>query len=198
MHPCPVWLPSVLSPENWTGFVYTVQGVSPGDPSASYPTEACSIQILPIFQLCPLNVLPPLPRVGWGRGPIPEMSPSSHMPLTIPHAGSLKPGVFVQVLIFFFSVSSYSLSLCVLLPQLSDPKPFQGFQMTIIGEKDCAAFSFYFCFQSQRALQRPSCPPPIIPCPPLYDNQCDLLRAAAPTLTLLVLQSLPPDFSSFS
>lgn len=107
-------------------------------------------------------------------------------------------GVCPSPYFFFFSVSSYSLSLCVLLPQLSDPKPFQGFQMTIIGEKDCAAFSFYFCFQSQRALQRPSCPPPIIPCPPLYDNQCDLLRAAAPTLTLLVLQSLPPDFSSFS
>lgn len=38
VHPCPVWPPSVLSPENWMGFVYTVEGLPvPGDPSSSHP-----------------------------------------------------------------------------------------------------------------------------------------------------------------
>lgn len=42
VHPCPVWLLSVLSPENWMGFVYTVEGLpSQGIPRSPAPSHAC-------------------------------------------------------------------------------------------------------------------------------------------------------------
>lgn len=52
-------------------------------------------------------------------------------------------------------------------------------------------FSFYFCFQSQRALHRPSCPPPSTPVLPYMTINVTSLKGCSPPLpTLLVLQSL--------
>lgn len=127
VHPCPVWLPSVLSPENWTGFVYTVQGSPPpGSPQSPSPTHACFVHDLTHFSVVSPASLAAFAKEGLrGGGASQGPLPPCQIPLTIPHAGSLKPAVFAQVLIFFVMVSLYPLSLCLASP---DPQFLNHFK----------------------------------------------------------------------
>lgn len=121
-----------------------------------------------------------LAALAWGglRGagghprdcPLPRRPPSPYLMLVSRSLGcSSQPFLLLSCSCFLPSTPPVS---C--FPQPSVPKPFQSFRMTIIGKKEYAAFSFNLYFQSQRALQCPSCPPPRAPCPPLDDNQRDL------------------------
>lgn len=76
------------------------------------------------------------PCRGWAEGP-PEL-----VPLTIPHAlpGSLAWPSESPCLVST-PLPLCPLPLCLASCHLSVPKPFQSFQVTILGEKDCAAFS---------------------------------------------------------
>lgn len=121
------------------------------------------------------------PCQGWAGGGtgIPRTPPAPQQtPSTIPHAGCRSLGCLSGSLFTHGPFSS--LSLC-LASQPSVPKPFQGFQMTIIGEKDCAAFSFQFCFQSQRALRCPLLPTPHShPVPPSTTINVTSLKGCSP------------------
>lgn len=136
-HLRPVWLPSVLSPKNWTGFVYTILGLSSGDPPPQSPS-LCLWTCFLLLHLTHFSVvsLSCHPCRGWAEGP-PEL-----VPLTIPHAlpGSLAWPSESPCLVST-PLPLCPLPLCLASCHLSVPKPFQSFQVTILGEKDCAAFS---------------------------------------------------------
>lgn len=92
------------------------------------------------------------PCLRWaeGKGDIQELPYSladtlHHTSCWFPEAWGVHPSPYSFVLLPFpptpFSVSCF--------PQPSVPKPFQSFQITIIGEKECAAFSLIFIFKAK-------------------------------------------------
>lgn len=157
---------------------FTLQGL-PGRGCPQAPSPPLRALVTTFYTLC--SCVPArLAALAWGglrgagahpRGcPLPQRPPSPYLMLVSRSLGSSsQPFFFLSCSRFLpppLPVSCF--------PQPSVPKPFQSFRMTIIGKKEYAAFSFNLYFQSQRALQCPSCPPPHAPCPPLDDNQRDL------------------------
>lgn len=98
---------------------FTQKRVSPqGIPQSPAPTHACFIHSLTYFSLVAPANLATLAKGGLREeGPSQGPSLPDRIPLTIPHAGSLMPGVFVQVIIIiFFVMALFILSVCLAFP----------------------------------------------------------------------------------
>lgn len=115
----------------------------PREPSVSFPHPRllCS-RPHPLFSCVPCKSCRLRQGGAEGRGGIPGTPPS--LPDTLNHTSCWFPeacGVCPSPYFFCRGLSLSPLSVSC-FPRPSVPKPFQSFQMTIIGEKDCAAFSF--------------------------------------------------------